>query len=63
MQKLADIAGFNAWYEAQLVIQNVLDSLAEFSKLAREYGVSAQNQQLIQRYLNDSYQQNKGLVL
>lgn len=62
VQKLVDIAGFNTWQEAQQTIQNILDSLAEFSHLAREYGVSAQNQKLIQQYLDESYRKNKNLV-
>ncbi|XXQ67840.1 type II toxin-antitoxin system HipA family toxin [Neisseriaceae bacterium B1] len=62
VQKLADIAGFNTWHDAQQVIQEVLDSLAEFDGLARDYGVSAENRQLIQRYLDESYQGNKDLI-
>lgn len=62
LQKLAAEAGFASWPEARREIQRVLDALAGFSAVAAELGVSAETSRLIQQQLDQTFQQNNGLL-
>jgi len=58
MQKLAAEAGFANWEHARQRIERVLDALSGFSAVAKELGVSAETTRLIQKQLDQTYQQN-----
>lgn len=62
IQELATVAGFNHWQEAKQAIQKVVDSLADFSRLAQEFNIHRQTQTAIQKALNQVWQENKSLL-
>ncbi|ETD67131.1 phosphatidylinositol kinase [Pelistega indica] len=62
IQKLADIAGFDSWSEARIIIRGVVDALSMFQQYAKNFGVSKNNIRLIQQYLDDLYKQNRQLL-
>lgn len=63
VQKLAALANFPNWKNAQIEIEKVLDALSQWGECARGLGVSQENIKLVGKQLDLVYQQNKGLVL
>ncbi|RUO20893.1 type II toxin-antitoxin system HipA family toxin [Aliidiomarina iranensis] len=61
MKKLAERAGYSSWKNAQLDIQLVADSLANFTQVAHDFGVAKQTTALIQKQLNRVYEDHKYL--
>ena len=63
IQQLAVIANYSSWAQARQVIQEVVDSLANFSDLAISLGVRKSTTEMIQRQLNQVYQLNRQLLV
>ncbi|OOH90906.1 phosphatidylinositol kinase [Pasteurellaceae bacterium 15-036681] len=62
IQELAEVAGFDNWQQAQQVIDEVVDTLANFSQIASDYPISQPTKVKIQKHLNQVWQENKGLL-
>lgn len=62
VQKLAEIAGFENWQQAQNHIHHTVDVLAQFSKLAKEYGVSTTIKSDIEKTLASRLKENSHLL-
>ncbi|WP_299493401.1 type II toxin-antitoxin system HipA family toxin [uncultured Shewanella sp.] len=63
IQQLATIANYANWTEARIALQQIVDSLSNFSTEAKAVGVEQSTIKLIQQQLNRSYQDNKGLLI
>lgn len=62
MQKLAALANFAKWKDAQQEINKVLEALSSWGAIAKELGVHPQTIKLISKQLDTIYQQNKRLL-
>ena len=58
IQKLANVAGFASWQEAQLAIQEVVDVLAGFTVIAQELGVRKSTVKAIEKALANQRKEN-----
>ncbi|MFU8785185.1 type II toxin-antitoxin system HipA family toxin, partial [Aliidiomarina sp.] len=61
MQKLAARAGYSSWHQAQIDIQRVAETVANFTQVAHDFGVGKQTTALIQQQLNRVHRENKHL--
>lgn len=59
IQELAEVAGFNHWNEAKRAIQEVVESIADFSEIAKTFPITQQTVTKIQRHLDLAWQENK----
>ncbi len=59
IQELAEVAGFNHWNEAKIAIQEVVESIADFSEIAKTFPITQQTVTKIQRHLDLAWQENK----
>ncbi len=62
MQKLANHANFSNWKQAQQVIEEVVESIHQFTPLAAELEVEKETIKLIEQQLNSVYLDNKCLL-
>lgn len=62
VQGLAIQAGFADWRQARTVVEEVVETLSEFGKVARGLEVADSTVRLLERELNGMYENNKGLV-
>jgi len=62
IQKLASQANYANWKQAQRVIQQVIDAINSFKKIAQELNVSPSTINLISKQLNNVYRENKILL-
>lgn len=62
IQKLAQRAGFDSWQQARLVIEQIVDTLDQFSKIASRLGVNHKTIKMIENQLNLTKQKNIGLL-
>ena len=62
IQALAEVAGFDNWPQAQLVIEEVVNAIGNFGQLANQYLISRQTQVKIQQHLNQVWQENRELL-
>ncbi|RDH42143.1 type II toxin-antitoxin system HipA family toxin [Zooshikella ganghwensis] len=62
IQKLAKNAGFANWKQAQQSIDEVVDVLANFSAIAKDFGVHPSTIKLIAKQLATIREENKGLL-
>ena len=62
MQKLAVSAGFASWKEAQITIQEVVDSLRLFSKTAKAFGIKKSTVSAMSKVLDQRLKENRGLL-
>ncbi len=62
MKRLAAHANFASWGQAQAVIQEVAEAIGQFAVVARQLGVSAATARLISQQLEQTWQDNKGLL-
>ncbi len=62
LQKLASEAGYADWSQARQQIISVLDAVADFSSVASVLEVNPDTIRLIQKQLNQVYEQNAGLL-
>ncbi len=62
IQQIAIHANFANWKEAQFAIAEIVESIDQFTLVARELGVSNETITLITQQLNQVYQDNKGLL-
>jgi serine/threonine-protein kinase HipA len=62
MQKLAMQANFSSWASAQEAIQEVVDSLSHFSELAKQFNIKPETINLINKQLQNVYNDNKHLL-
>lgn len=59
MQKLAAQANFSSWKEAQKEIEKILESLSQWSNIAKELGIANNNIKLISKQLDVLYREGK----
>lgn len=62
IHNLAMQAGLDSWVEVRAIIQATVEALSSFEQNARDLAVSRENIKLIQKQLNEIYQQNKVLL-
>ncbi|MFT6916058.1 MAG: serine/threonine-protein kinase HipA [Motiliproteus sp.] len=62
IQRLASQANYKNWAQARRVIEEVVTAIGQFATVARQLGVSAESIDLIERQLNQVYQENKALL-
>ena len=62
IQRLAKAASFSSWKEAQKAIEEVIEPLTDFAKIAQELGVSQETLGLIEKQLNATWQENRALI-
>lgn len=62
IQQLAEIAGIDHWAEAKQIMEACSGSLTNFSRYAAGLGAEQSTVKLIQKHLNEVYQQNKHLL-
>lgn len=62
IQKLATAAGFAKWQHAQDVIKEIIESISHFKQFAQPLDVRAKTIRLIERQLNQTWQDNKHLL-
>ncbi|MFK0572881.1 type II toxin-antitoxin system HipA family toxin [Endozoicomonas sp.] len=62
MQKLAGLANFASWKQAQQVVAEVVAAIQSFDDTARELQVDQATRKLISKQLNDVYLENKRLL-
>jgi serine/threonine-protein kinase HipA len=63
MQKLAKQANFSSWKNAQEVIQEVVESLSQFSNVAKQLNINSETARLMSKQLNNVYNDNKHLLV
>jgi serine/threonine-protein kinase HipA len=63
MQKLAKQANFSSWKNAQEVIQEVVESLSQFSNVAKQLNINSETTRLMSNQLNNVYTDNKHLLV
>jgi len=63
LKRLAAGAGYASWPQARQDVQRVVDALAEFSAVAKKLGVSSETIRLIQQQLDQTYHQNRDLLV
>jgi serine/threonine-protein kinase HipA len=61
MQKLAIGAGFANWNEAKQVIEDVAESISQFTYLAQQQGISKTTASAITKTLEQRKQENAAL--
>ena len=61
MQKLATHANFANWKQAQVVVQEVVEGISHFSKIAKELNIKPDTTRLICKQLENVYKGNKAL--
>ncbi len=61
MQKLATSAGYGSWHEAKQVIEEVAESISQFTYLAQQQGVSKTTVSAIAKTLELRKQENAAL--
>lgn len=62
LQQLAKAASFANWKAAQKVMDQVIEPLADFAHIARDLGIRKETTALIEKQLNDIWQDNKALL-
>lgn len=62
VQRLADRAGFDDWQQAKVVIQQIVDTTAQFGKFAKELEINSATIQLIEKQLNEVRNLNVNLA-
>ncbi len=62
IQQLALHANYSSWRQAQQVIEEVLEGIDQFRKVAEALAVSSETTQLIGSQLDKVYKENKGLL-
>lgn len=62
MQKLASVAGFSSWKQAQQSIQEIVDVLDNFAELARTHGIQNNTLDAIQKTLEQRKKENSALL-
>jgi len=63
LKRLAAGAGYASWPQARQDVQRVADTLVEFSAVAKKLGVSSETIRLIQQQLDQTYHQNRDLLV
>ena len=62
MQKLATHANFSSWKQAQIVVQEVVDGIGNFSDIAKELDIKTDTIRLSCKQLEGVYKENKSLL-
>jgi serine/threonine-protein kinase HipA len=62
MQKLAGQANFASWEQAQLVIDEVIEAVQSFTRIANELTINPDVARLINKQLSNTYFENKLLL-
>lgn len=62
VQKLAERAGFDDWQRAKIVIQQIIETVAQFGKFAKDLEVNPETIKLIEKQLNEIRNLNKSLI-
>lgn len=62
IQELAEIAGFNRWNEAKQVIEEVVESISTFAKIAQDFPIRPQTISMVQKALDTVWSENRALV-
>lgn len=62
IQRLAVTAAYPNWVEAKKVLEKIVESLSNFSEVAKAYGVKKQTIRLMTQQLNQAYLDNKQLI-
>lgn len=62
IQKLAHRAGFEDWQQAKIVIEQIIDSVAQFKQIARQFEINPTIIKLIEKQLNVVRKANQGLL-
>ncbi|WP_019026731.1 type II toxin-antitoxin system HipA family toxin [Colwellia piezophila] len=62
MQKLAGQANFASWEQAQLVIDDVVEAVQSFTRIANELTINSEVTRLINKQLSSTYLDNKILL-
>lgn len=62
IQNLAKHAGLDSWADVRDIMQATVEAISSFEQKACDLVVSRENSQLIQKQLNEIYQQNKTLL-
>ena len=63
IQKLAAAAGFANWKKAQVEIMEIVDTISVFKQEAKFLGVKSETIRLIQKQLDQTWKENKGLLV
>lgn len=62
IQKLANRAGFDDWQQAKIVIEKIIDSVAQFKQIAQQFAINPTTIKLIEKQLNMVRKANQGLL-
>lgn len=62
IQKLAHRAGFDDWQQAKIVIEQIVDSVAQFKQIAQQFDIDTTTIKLIEKQLNGVRKANQGLL-
>lgn len=62
IQKLANRAGFDDWQQAKIVIEQIIDSVAQFKQIAQQFAINPTTIKLIEKQLNMVRKANQGLL-
>lgn len=62
IQKLAHRAGFDDWQQAKIVVEQIVDSVAQFEQIAQQFDINTTTIKLIEKQLNRVRKANQGLL-
>lgn len=62
VQKLAERAGFDDWQQVKIVIQQIIETVAQFGKFAKVLEINPATIKLFEKQLNEMRNLNKSLI-